>query len=613
VAFNGNTDPSTDCDENNTETKIDGTTTTKEIKKYNMVLTMRVERFFSTILEDRASLSEEAARMVEDEQYSSFFTTCGANYIRSLRRAQEMTAIFTFESDDFCKAQEAVKYLQKISFGNEHQCLKDNSQTNEPVPGEGPLPGEPVPAEPVDAEVNLSQNRVHRKTVLITDATVPNKDETVLITDGTVPNKDETVLNTEETTEDNGFNFDTDIAPSLSIEILGFGLGLNQNGSNSLFISDVGQLYQTMKYAFAAMVKSEQGAGGLVYTVEVSPWTDNAQFLHYAEVNLSRLTIPKPRVLIENSRDGTCLSSYSEADDYGKCCDEDEIVIITVTDEEGESHDRNRCEPQHSLSPVAMKTNIETNAEFLSWIGSVANEKITVLNKLNQCASALSAFPESSDYYFVHAASDAMFDETMEMAFTVNELKAALAPNGNMEIISMLSAEHDEFFEMFYQPCLSAIYGINASDDQETDPKYFMAAPWYSHPECQTVSCLEPNKAWDRQTGRGCVDGLLARRNSGTQIPTATDPFCAKTFDRASGQEICKYAPDESIIKKRDDCAKILPQGKNGRGKPIPVSTAYLMDYFCMPTLDDTVEADEERMKLADYRVLVCTNSIAGA
>jgi hypothetical protein len=194
-----------------------------------------------------------------------------------------------------------------------------------------------------------------------------------------------------------------------------------------------------------------------------------------------------------------------------------------------------------------MKVNIATNAEFVSWMGSVATEKINTLSSLSQCASAIRTFPEQYDYHFLHATDKAKYDDAIEMEFTVKELKAILDPTHNLELISIIGDEHEEYFEMFYQPCMSAIYGLNIGNDNAIDLKNFIAAPWYNDAECQRVSCLEPNKAWDRTNRNGCMDGLLARQNITSPIPTTNDPYCAIVSDAVNGQETCKYTPDKAL------------------------------------------------------------------
>merc|ERR1719157_536204 len=59
--------------------------------------TMRIERYYSSIREELSSLTDDALTLLDRQDYIGFFKGCGPNYIRSIRRAQEITAIFEFE------------------------------------------------------------------------------------------------------------------------------------------------------------------------------------------------------------------------------------------------------------------------------------------------------------------------------------------------------------------------------------------------------------------------------------------------------------------------------------------------------------------------------------
>jgi len=62
--------------------------------KHYIIATMRTERYYSSIDEIHAELSDDARDLLQSGQYISFFQACGPNYIRSINRAAEITAIF---------------------------------------------------------------------------------------------------------------------------------------------------------------------------------------------------------------------------------------------------------------------------------------------------------------------------------------------------------------------------------------------------------------------------------------------------------------------------------------------------------------------------------------
>jgi len=43
-------------------------------------------------------LSEDTLTLLDTQDYIGFFKSCGSNYVRSIRRAQDLTALFKFTS-----------------------------------------------------------------------------------------------------------------------------------------------------------------------------------------------------------------------------------------------------------------------------------------------------------------------------------------------------------------------------------------------------------------------------------------------------------------------------------------------------------------------------------
>ena len=494
---------------------------------------MRVERYFSGQLDEDVKLSDFATQMVEDKSYVSFFTTCGANYIQSVKRAQEVTAIFNFEAADKDRAKEFAEALRRFTYGNSF----DKSAGSRVAEGFSSSSG-------------------------------------------------------------SGFGGYEDIQQSLFIEILAYGLGDNPEsvqsesiegendvGLDAIVATSIEEFKVAMKSSLTSMTMSndDDGEPGMVNVMEVVPWANNAQFLSLSEINEDNadLYFPVPEASIENQRkraneEKYCVSSDFVADDFGKCCKEDELVDQQV--EEENVPVKQKCEPKRLLPAAIVKHNMESNAEFVSWLGSVAHSKIKTLAEVSQCAIKLRTLPPQYDYYLLDSG-------TIEMDLTVQELRMALDPLGDLNILTLLSKERDEFYDMFYDPCLSALYGLNLGENRETDPIYFTAKAWYNHPECMRASCLQPNKAWDR-TGEGnCVDGVL-RHTTATRIPTSNDTACSEVFDPTIPAYVCAYTPDAEVIARMDQCRESLPQGENGRGQPIPFSYSYLVDNFCAPKIN---------------------------
>jgi len=68
------------------------------------VSNMRIDRYFSGF--KTSSIMNDAKELLQHQDYIGFFQSCGTNYVRSIRRAQEITAIFKFSSPSRDLAQE---------------------------------------------------------------------------------------------------------------------------------------------------------------------------------------------------------------------------------------------------------------------------------------------------------------------------------------------------------------------------------------------------------------------------------------------------------------------------------------------------------------------------
>lgn len=504
--------------------------TEANVPTYNVVATMRLERYYSSVWESDATLVTPAAKSVDDEEFVTFFMTCGPNYIRSLKRGQEVTAIFTYESSDLTAAQQFARLINLHVHGNQQTA---------------------------------------------------------------------TLLNAAE---------NSDILSSLSIDITAFGVGLNTVGEDSLVATTLDGFNDAMRFAFDSMTKNnstDSADTGLVYSMEVVPWTDNPEFLQRAGVNFNTILSPVPRHLMpksytnSGSEDLLCVDPLHYPDDFGKCCEAYELTNVTSPGGVEKFH----CVSAEYVAPYTLKENMEVNAEFVVLLQAIDNHKHSTYSSLNQCLIKLRELPESYDYDLVLASDSGMYDEAIDNQYTVKELKAALDLAADLRILNLVAEETNEFMEMFYSPCLAALYGKTLAEDKEIDPSYFMAQPWYNHPECAMTSCLEQNKAWDRRTGTGCHDSILGRKSESTPKPNAfadSDEFCATILDTETGLSECRYLPEAADFTRLDQCRQSLPKRKDGRGGDVQVPIAYLLNYFCSANPETGDQADSAKMDEAD-------------
>mmetsp|Transcript_28810 Transcript_28810/g.40511 ORF Transcript_28810/g.40511 Transcript_28810/m.40511 type:complete len:520 (-) Transcript_28810:62-1621(-) len=87
-------------------------TATTNTQKHFLMATMRVERYYASVDENYSTLNDDARDLLESNEYMSFFQACGPNYIRSIRRAAEITAIFQYDHTETSYDSEFHKNLK---------------------------------------------------------------------------------------------------------------------------------------------------------------------------------------------------------------------------------------------------------------------------------------------------------------------------------------------------------------------------------------------------------------------------------------------------------------------------------------------------------------------
>merc|ERR1711957_201161 len=79
------------------------------------------------------------------------------------------------------------------------------------------------------------------------------------------------------------------------------------------------------------------------------------------------------------------------------------------------------------------------------------------------------------------------YDAAIDRQFTLKEMKFALDPLNDYSMLTHVGQELDEFVEMYYQPCVAALFGMNVGTSPDTEPQYFMAYGWLSHSAWPTI------------------------------------------------------------------------------------------------------------------------------
>ena len=180
--------------------------------------------------------------------------------------------------------------------------------------------------------------------------------------------------------------------------------------------------------------------------------------------------------------------------------------------------------------------------------------------------------------YVLKSQGSIKYDSSVEGKFTVNQLKMALDPLGDLSLISHMGHELDEFIDMYYRPCIAALFGTNVGSSPDVEAKYFMAYGWLTHEACSKLSCLAENMRWNRN-GSGCIESLITGRNAPVYDPN--DIACEKDdeINPSAGSEPCKY--------KTNDLQLYQERINYCWNDPNPASRIpyYMMENFCMPEI----------------------------
>ena len=513
------------------------TTATKA--RFRMVsATMRLERYYASVREEVSPLADDAMLLLETQDYVGFFKACGPNYVRGIRRAQEVTAVFTFRENSDTASSTFYNNVRSNGYGSNN----------------------------------------------------------------------------------NSANSANSIQSSLRIYILGFGLGLGMSGSETLVATSLAEYENIMKFAFRSMTQNKDSHHiGMVYGIEVVPWVDNTAYQVASRLLDENLEVPLPRSLIKlafliDSSDNIvfantnttrekfrCKDPVYEIDMYGYCC---EINALYDFDEEEYNADvisERVCRPLRTLETSVVKNNMASNGEFVARLDRSARFRLNQLTTLEKCVSGARALPDRLNYQTLRSLDTVKHDATIEIELSLFELKVAIDPFNDYSLVKHMGKELDEWMDMYYQPCLAAIFGSNIGTDSDTDPTYFMAYPWHTHDECINLSCFGNSMRWDRENG-GCTPSLITGAEAPSYQPNQ-DTRCSFDEDSTGDVEECKY--------KQADLKEYHTSAVACWNSNLPsYQVDYFMTHFCMPSLTGSTLSAERIAELeANYNPAECASS----
>ena len=484
---------------------------------------MRIERYYASVREEVSPLTTEAGSLLDAGDYIGFFKACGPNYIRGIRRAQEVTAFFMFRSSSDESAS---------TFSN---------------------------------SVRSSHWRRHRYS----------------------------------NTNSGGSSSNTE-RQSMKIVIKGWGLGLSQDGSETLVSSSLEEFKGVMDFAFSTMTRVPDSLHiGQVYGMEVAPWVSNVGWQVRAELLDNAIEIPVVRSLIprafrisnpsdvafDNTSDETralfqCKEISYVTDQYGFCCEEETLYDYASREYDASNPSERICRPLRILDPALIKENLAANGEFIARMDRSVRYKMNQMFLLERCISAVRAIPDRYDFYLLKGLDT---NASTELDISVFEMKLALDPFNDYAILKHMAKELDEFLDMFIQPCYAALFGSNAGSSPETDASYLMLYPWHSHNECTKLSCLGNSMRWDRSApDGGCTPSLIAGVSS-SGYDTTNEGNCNIDFEKSGDNMACKH--DTQLLQDTFDSTmavwnEVIPTGR----------VDFFMDQYCLPSIRQPAE-----------------------
>jgi len=339
---------------------------------------------------------------------------------------------------------------------------------------------------------------------------------------------------------------------SLQIQIFGFGLGLDKDGFGTLVANSLEEYKVAMEFALSSITGNQGSAqNGMVYGIELVPWTDNTAFqvasnLH--EPTQEAIPLRVPHEMIPDPIGGICVvtgTGHSEDCQFFKQDYKTELAIFA------DYKSQEVTQLEHRSNSDLLKRNLQRNGEYVAIMDSILHHKTFTIMNLERCIQVLNSFPDSETRTYLEAL-DYILDEsdqaTIDELVTVGDLKQFLNPNGDMASVDLLNMELEEYVDMFHNPCMSALFGMNSNGVEASEPgdmlDYFKMEEWDSHPECKYADCLIPTNTWDSTIG-GCGPSF-GQVGTGV-LPTSNEDkrFCAKQLDSDTGKLVCKRKTDK--------------------------------------------------------------------
>jgi len=500
---------------------------------------MRIERYYSSVREELSPLSVDAKFLLESQDYVGFFKSCGPNYIRSIRRVQEITTIFKFAS----ASKEVAK---SFAAGLKRTGASANSTSEDSI----------VESSKFDSITSSLEIKILGFGLGLSESGSSTLVSTTLSEFNEVMKFAYNSFTRSEDANDLGMVYGVEIVPWVD---------------NTAFQIASKLLEESVEIPVPRSLIPKAYMKVKVRGVDPIAWNNTKV----------------GRELFK------CKSSSFSQDKYGYCCEGTSLYNTKIGEYEVEDpNDISAlvCRPRRRLDKSVVKNNMANNAEFVARLDSVMRTRINQLFMLELCISQISDFPHDFDYYKLQPQETNRFDIAVSTSYSVKLLKNALDPLGDRSLVIHMGKELDEYLDMYYQPCVAELFGANIGSTPDVESQYFMAYSWLSHKTCSMLACLTSNVRWDR-VREGCVAGLMEGSNSEPyDQDDSVNIYCNKDdeIEDENEHEVCKHNSLElyNYRKSVTDCW----------GNTLRPNS--LMRNFCMPKLAGGTISDEEQVTL---------------
>ena len=410
-------------------------------------------------MEEISPLSASSEELLNKQDYVGFFMACGSNYVRSIRRAQEVTAVFTFQSPNVDLAQAFALGLKSSGFGSTLSNQVSTKSKFRPI------------TESLEVKIlayGLGLNEAGMGSLIANSIEEYNK-----------------VMK---------FAFDAMTQTGGKTDTLGMVYGV-----------ELVPWVDNVSFQVASKIHEEAIEVPLQRSVMATGFhSDDADIPFSIDIHGSFV----------------CRENSYRVDKFGYCCEPNALYDPGTRTYNAANPEEAICRPLRNLDKSIVKNNMGANGEFVTRLDAAVRSRMNQLATLEQCVSVLKAIPDEMNYNILKSQDSVKFDQNIENSFTVRELKLALDPFNDYSFVRHMAQELDEYMDMYYQTCIKALFGGKETDSEATN---FMVNPWHIHDECMQLSCLTDSMRWNRGAEAGCRASVITGAKSPGYADDHTD------------------------------------------------------------------------------------------